>query len=72
LVIVFGFFVYGLLVLLATAGITESPPEVVTINCGMIGTWVPWAFLLQELLELLLRRRLLASRRTIHSRDEII
>jgi hypothetical protein len=33
---------------------------------------MPRAFLLQELLQLLLRRRLLASRRTVHSRDEII
>jgi hypothetical protein len=72
LVIVFGFFVHGLLVLLATAGIADCPPEVVTINCHMIGTWMPWALLLQELLEFLLRRRLLASRGTIHSRDEII
>jgi hypothetical protein len=61
LVFIFGFLVHGLLVLLATAGIPKSPPEVVTINCRMIGTWMPWAFLLQELLELLLRRRLLAS-----------
>jgi hypothetical protein len=72
LVIVFGFFVHGLLVLLATAGIAESPLEVVTINCRMIGTWMPWALLLQKLLELLLHRRLLASRGTIHSRNEII
>jgi hypothetical protein len=33
---------------------------------------MPWAFLLQELLELLLHHRLLASRGMIHSRDEII
>jgi hypothetical protein len=33
---------------------------------------MPWAFLLQELLELLLRCRLLASRGTIYIRDEII
>jgi hypothetical protein len=33
---------------------------------------VPWAFLLQELLELLLHCRLLASRGTIHGCDEII
>jgi hypothetical protein len=46
LVIIFGFLVHGLLVLLATAGIAESPPEVVTINCRMIGNWMPWAFLL--------------------------
>jgi hypothetical protein len=72
LVIVFGFFVHGLLVLLATAGIAKSSPEVVTINCRMIGTWMPRAFLLQELLELFLRRRLPASQGTIHSHDEII
>jgi hypothetical protein len=72
LVIVFRFLVHGLLVLLATAGIAESPPEVVRISCRMIGTWMPWAFLLQELLEFLLHCRLLASRGTIHSRDEII
>jgi hypothetical protein len=47
LVVIFGFLFHGLLVLLATAGIAESPPEVVTINCCMIGTWIPWAFLLQ-------------------------
>jgi hypothetical protein len=38
----------------------------------MIGTWMPWAFLWQELLELFLRCYLLASRGTIHSRDEIV
>jgi hypothetical protein len=72
LVIFFEFLVHGLLVLLATTGIAESPPKVVTINCRMIGPWMPWAFLLQELLELLLRSRLLASRGMIHSRDESI
>jgi hypothetical protein len=72
LVVIFGFFVHGLLVLLATAGIAKSSPEVVTINCRMIGTWMPRAFLLQELLELFLRRRLPASQGTIHSHDEII
>jgi hypothetical protein len=71
LVILFGFFVHWL-VLLATTGIAECPPEVVAINCRMIGTWMPWAFLLQELFELLLHRSLLASRRTIYSRDEVI
>jgi hypothetical protein len=60
LVILFGFFVHWL-VLLATIGIAECPPEVVAINYRMIGTWMPWAFLLQELFELLLRRSLLAS-----------
>jgi hypothetical protein len=44
----------------------------VAIDCRVIGTWMPWAFLLQELLELLLHHRLLASRGMIHSRDEII
>jgi hypothetical protein len=33
---------------------------------------MPWAFLLQELFELLLRCCLLASQRMIHSRDEIV
>jgi hypothetical protein len=33
---------------------------------------MPWAFLLQELFELLLCRCLLASRGTIHSPDEIV
>jgi hypothetical protein len=72
LVIIFGFFVHWLLALLATTGIAKCPPEVVAINCRMIGTRMSWAFLLQELLELFLRRCLLASRGTIHSRDEII
>jgi hypothetical protein len=56
LVVVFGIFVHWLLVLLATTGIAECPPEVVAIDCHVIGTWMPWAFLLQELLELFLRR----------------
>jgi hypothetical protein len=72
LVIVLGFLVYWLLVLLATTGVAECPPEVVTVDGRVIGTWMPWAFLLQELLELLLRRRLLAARRTLDGRDEII
>jgi hypothetical protein len=72
LVDIFGFFVHWLLVLLATTRIAECPPEMVAIDCRVIGTWMPWAFLLQELLELLLGHRLLASRGTIHSRDEII
>jgi hypothetical protein len=72
LIIIFGFFVHWLLVLLATTRIAESPPKVVTINCRVISTWMPWAFLLQELLELLLRCRLLASRGMIRNHDEII
>jgi hypothetical protein len=71
LVILFGFFVRWL-VLLDTTGIAECPPEVVAINCRMIGTWMPWAFLLQELFELLLRCCLPTSRRMIHSRDEVV
>jgi hypothetical protein len=59
-------------VLLAATGIAKCPPEVVAIDCRMIGTWMPWPFLLQELLELFLRRYLLASRGMIHNRDEII
>jgi hypothetical protein len=72
LVDIFGFFVRWLLVLLATTRIAECPPEMVAFDCRVIGTWMPWAFLLQELLELLLGHQLLASRGTIHSRDEII
>jgi hypothetical protein len=71
LVILFGFFVHWL-VLLAATRIAKCPPVVVAINCRMIGTWMPWGFLLQELFELLLRCCLLASRGTIHSRDEIV
>jgi hypothetical protein len=59
--VLFGFFVRWL-VLLAATRIAKCPQEVVAINSRMIGTWVPWAFLLQELFELLLRRYLLASR----------
>jgi hypothetical protein len=60
LVVLFGFFVRWL-VLLAATGIAKCPPEVVAINCRMIGTWMLWAFLLQELFELLLHCCLLAS-----------
>jgi hypothetical protein len=60
LVILFGFFVCWL-VIFATTGIAKCTPEVVAINCRMIGTWMPWAFLLQELSELLLHRSLLIS-----------
>jgi hypothetical protein len=72
LVVVLRFLVYWLLVLLATTRVAQCPPEEVTVNGRVIGTWIPWIFLLQELLELLLRRRLLAARGTIHSHDEII
>jgi hypothetical protein len=72
LVSILRFLVYWLLVLLATTGVAECPPEVVTIDGRVIGTWMPWAFLLQELLELLLRHRLLVMRRTLDGRDEII
>jgi hypothetical protein len=71
LVILFGLFIRWL-VLLTAAGIAEYPLEVVAINCRMIGTWMPWAFLLQELFELILRCCLPASRRTIHSRNKVI
>jgi fatty acid desaturase len=60
LVVLFGFFTRWLVLLVAT-GIAECSPEVVAINCRMIGTWMPWAFLLQELFELLLRCCLPAS-----------
>jgi hypothetical protein len=71
LVVLFGFFIRWL-VLLGATGIAECPPEVVAINCRMIGTWMSWAFLLQEFFKLLLRCCLPASRRTIHSHDEVI
>jgi hypothetical protein len=72
LVVILGFFVRRLLVLPATTGVAERPPEVVAIDGRVIGTWMPWALLLQELLKLLLCCRLLAPRGMIHSRDEII
>jgi hypothetical protein len=71
-VIILGFFVRMLLVLLTTTGVAERPPKVVAINGSVVGTWVPWALFMQELLELLLRCRLVAPRRTIDSRDDII
>jgi hypothetical protein len=60
ILVILGFFVRRLLVLLATTGVVERPPKVVVVNGGMIGTWVPRALLLQELLKLILHRRLLA------------
>jgi hypothetical protein len=72
LIIILGFFVCRLLVLLSTTGVAERPPKVVAVNGGVVGARMPWALFLQELLELLLRCRLLASRRTIDSRDDII
>jgi hypothetical protein len=71
-VIILGLFVCRLLVLLTTTGVAERPPKIVAVDSGVIGTWVSWALLLQEFLELLLRCRLLAPRRMIHSRDDII
>jgi hypothetical protein len=59
-VVILGFFVRRLLVLLTTTGVVERPPKVVVVNGSVVGTWVPWALFLQELLELLLRCRLLA------------
>jgi hypothetical protein len=50
LVIILGFFVRRLLVLLTTTGVAECPPEVVAVDGRVIGTWMPWALLLQELL----------------------
>jgi hypothetical protein len=61
LVVILGFLVRWLLALLTTTRVVECPPEVITVDGRVIGTWVPWAFLLQELLELLLCHRLLAS-----------
>jgi hypothetical protein len=60
LVVILGFFVRRLLVFLTTTEVAEHPPEVIAVDGRVIGTWMPWALLLQELLELLLRRRLLA------------
>lgn len=42
------------------------------VDCGVLGTWVPRAFLLQELLDLLLGCRLLAMLGTVHIRDELV
>jgi hypothetical protein len=72
LIIILGFFVSRLLVLLSAPGVAEGPPKVVAVDGGVVGTRMPWALLLQELLELLLRHRLLATRRTIDSHDDII
>jgi hypothetical protein len=72
LIIILGFFVSRLLVLLSATGVAERPPKVIAVNGGVAGARMPWALLLQELLELLLRIRLLAPRRTIDSRDDII
>jgi hypothetical protein len=72
IVVILGFFVSRLLILLSTTGVVERPPKVVVVNGGMASARMPWALLLQEFLELLLRRRLLAPRRTINSRDDII
>jgi hypothetical protein len=72
LIIVLGFFIRRLLVLLTTTRIAERPPKMVAVDGSMIGTWVPRALLLQDFLELLLRRRLLAPRRMIDSHDDII
>jgi hypothetical protein len=71
LIIVLGFFVRRLLVLLTTTRVAERPPKMVAVDGSMIGTWVPRALLLQELLKLL-RHQLLALRRMIDSRDDII
>jgi hypothetical protein len=72
LVVNLGFFVRRLLILLTTTGVAERPPEMVAFDGSMVGTWMPWALLLQELLKLFLRCRLLAPRGTVHSHDEII
>jgi hypothetical protein len=72
LIIILGFFVSGLLVLLSATGVAERPPKVIAVDGGVASARMPWALLLQELLELLLRRQLLALRRMIDSRDDII
>jgi hypothetical protein len=72
LIIILGFFVSRPLVLLSATGVAERPPKVVAVDGGVVGTRVPRALLLQELLELLLRCRLLAPCRMIDSRDDLI
>jgi hypothetical protein len=72
LIIILGFFVSRLLVLLSATGVAERPPKVIAVDGGVAGTRMPWALLLQELLKLLLRIQLLAPRRMIDSRDDII
>jgi hypothetical protein len=59
LIIILGFFVSRLLVLLSATGVAERPPKVVAVDGGVVGAQMPWALLLQELLELLLHRQLL-------------
>jgi hypothetical protein len=71
-VVILRFFVRRLLIFLSTPGVAERSPKMVAVDGGVIGTWVPWALLLQEFLKLLLRCRLLASRGTIHSHNDII
>jgi hypothetical protein len=46
LVVILGFLVHWVLVLLATTGVAECPPKVVTVDGRVIGTWMPRAFLL--------------------------
>jgi hypothetical protein len=56
LIVVLGFFIRRFLGLLSTTGVAERSPKVVAVDGGKIGTWMPRALLLQELLKLLLRR----------------
>jgi hypothetical protein len=56
LVVILGFFVRSLLILLTTTGVAKRPPEMVAVDGRMVGTWMPWVLLLQELLELFLHR----------------
>jgi hypothetical protein len=52
LVIILGFLICRLPVLLTTTGVAKRPLEVIAIDGRVVGTWMPWALLLQELLEL--------------------
>jgi hypothetical protein len=72
LIIILGFFVSRLLVLLSATGVAERPPKVIAVNGSMAGARMLWALLLQKLLKLLLRHRLLAPRRRIDNRDDLI
>jgi hypothetical protein len=46
LVVILGFLVRQFLVLLATTGVAECPPGVVTVDSRVIGAWMSWALLL--------------------------
>jgi hypothetical protein len=71
LVLVFGLFARRLVLLAVSRG-AKGALELKAVDRCVFGVDAPWALLLQELFKLLLRGRLLAPRRTFHSRDEIV